>query len=137
MREIKFRCWDTSTEKMVKPTDVNHSDRCIVRPTKQGFRMLNGKESHFILMQYTGLEDKNGKEIYDGDILLYIAKKNSKKGRKKDEKHHWEILWNENGQWDMRRKEAKLQMRLGKRMSQGIDFEIIGNIYQNPELLKS
>ena len=61
MREIKFRAWDKETKKMSlypqlgfnNSVDINEQIRCC------------GKE----LMQYTGLKDKNGKEIYEGDIV--------------------------------------------------------------------
>lgn len=60
MREIKFRAWDTHLNKMI--------------PEKDGFylgsvysEIMGGDE--YPLMQYTGLKDKNGREIYEGDIV--------------------------------------------------------------------
>jgi len=59
MREIKFRAWDKDLHKMYnKWTVIPDDDR-----------------SH-ILMQYTGLKDKNGKEIYEGDIVKHKNGKN-------------------------------------------------------------
>lgn len=70
MREIKFRIWDKYNKEMIysdkggfviwmgKPNENNYGDMI-------GF----GKETEETLMQYTGLKDKNGAEIYEGDIV--------------------------------------------------------------------
>jgi len=73
MREIKFRAWD----KRNKRFQSFYQDKFhLVIMLDGGLRIQNGKgTSHdfnidnFILMQYTGLKDKNDKEIYEGDIL--------------------------------------------------------------------
>lgn len=69
--------------------------------------------------QFTGLKDKNGKEIYEGDILGYWGTTT------------WEVLW----------VEKKCAFRFGNYvlnfpMTECIKKEVIGNIYENPELLK-
>lgn len=59
MREIKFRAWAIASREMFYP-DAN-----------DGWEITNGKITplpNTVLMQYTGLKDKNGKEIYEGDI---------------------------------------------------------------------
>lgn len=76
-----------------------------------------------ILMQYTGLKDKNGKEIYEGDIC--------KNGDYESDAHAYnyrieEVVYNE--------KEASFS---GWNFNEdGMTCEVIGNIYENPELLQ-
>lgn len=68
MREIKFRAWDKEKKDWVKYFDylINHNGE-ILMLFEGDWEVV--KSERYILMQFTGLKDKNGKEIYEGDII--------------------------------------------------------------------
>ena len=86
-------------------------------------------------MQYTGLKDKNGKEIYEGDIISYKALKE----KRKDKIFRNVIEWaNYSGTlgWIIRGNDKRVYIPLNSNQVFNHNIEIIGNIYENPELLK-
>ncbi len=126
MREIKFRAWDEMHKKMLYEGDKELDyyamtfDGRIVTAADTDLVMADGAMAFLKLMQYTGLKDKNGTEIYEGDILV--------NGRNK-----WEVFWHIH-KWLLRHTE----LRQVKEIIQDIETcEVIGNIYENPELLKT
>lgn len=103
--------------------DGHHLSYCSDRPvfTKQG-----------TICQFTGLQDKNGKEIYEGDILMCIGERNDNKWRK----YYRKVLFN-NGAFGMTVPEYKCISALCNHVVNGkLNWEVIGNIYDNPELLE-
>jgi uncharacterized phage protein (TIGR01671 family) len=113
MREIKFRAWDGE---QMRTSFVVHNTN--------GYAMLENADDRlefrqeWKVMQYTGLKDKNGKEIYEGDVL---QKEKYESTRRIIERIP--VEWHEWGKWTI----ADLKTE---------NFEVIGNIYQNPDLLK-
>ena len=133
-REIKYRAWLKEEKKMVIVETIDFSEKSIQYLEKNEIIDTYLLRTKFLedidLMQYTGLKNKNGKEIYEGDILKY------------------------NFPYDGRLKHVSLVKFVETEASFGIKdryeneiplyriaannyFEVIGNIYENEELLKS
>jgi uncharacterized phage protein (TIGR01671 family) len=70
MKQIKFRVWDKKRKHMVYPDTMNNIMIAISGIVDYGLDSNNNLSNpDLILNQYTGLKDKNGKEIYEGDIV--------------------------------------------------------------------
>jgi len=137
-REIKFRAWDKGSEYM----HSNVQSAVYEDPDEwTEFNTVLGLE-RFEVMQYTGLKDKNGKEIYEGDILTSSEYPFQDDG---EYNYHGVVEWGEEEAAYYLTKHLANKNRRG--ISHGISemlgqedmstFEIIGNIYENPELLEA
>ena len=113
MRELKFRAWDDVEKRMYYGNTEQFDDML-------GFRFQHFETDKPVYMQYTGLKDKNSKEIYEGDIL----ESNHKLFR-------FEVIWSED--WAMFTVKGDSVEAL---IRWATYCEVIGNIYENPELLK-
>jgi len=125
MREVKFRAWDEENTKMLVQSPVDSHLRLM---TWTGSVYNNGKLMPYIMMQYTGLKDKNGKEIYEGDCLDGIYAKGSIEWCTKC--GGFMYIGNENGCLGCTRDLCPIDV-----VEDAHKYEIIGNIYENPELL--
>jgi len=100
-REIKFRVWN-DTEKLFVTIGMN------IRESSRFWDSLNVNDS-YIIQEFTGLKDKNSKEIYEGDIIKYPN------APYKD-------------QW------VQMLVEYPFTYKNMTDVEVIGNMFQNPEL---
>jgi uncharacterized phage protein (TIGR01671 family) len=135
MREIKFRAWDYKTEKMHKVLGITFHGHPTLTLGYKPIRKAWIEEAP--LMQYTGLKDKNGAEIFEGDILSYVElDEDSCMGAEKT--YVGSVIWLDEA--------AKFMFKhtSGRRIDLNFivgfylvhDVKVIGNIYQNPELLE-
>ena len=130
MRDIKFRCWDTENKEMLEVQELDYEDSYNGQPMIRTTMYSDYFDTEdMILMQYVGLKDKNGKEIYEGDIVKF---------RFKDDREEFPdligyieyqttftafIIMSNQGSFKIDITEIKF-------------IEVIGNIYKNPELLE-
>ena len=129
MREIKFRAWDRNNKKMLHNFLVSsNGDAFIIRdpmlPTGDdfGFTGMIPCIDSVNLMQFTGLHDKNGRELCESDIIYHTAYK---------QKYKIEFIPDAGGYVV---KSENHTCPLTAMCQQYL--EIIGNLYENPELLK-
>jgi len=120
MREIKFRAWDNQNDKMLFSKEHKWIGREEEFYPIRFERDQITHSDHYELMQYTGLKDKNGKEIYEGDILRWTQGAMTIQSP---------VQWADKGWFPF----VGGIYDLYKRVEEG---EIIGNIYENPDLLK-
>ncbi len=144
MREIKFRAWDKELESMLVGNNQYGSEEPGISLhllssgtfTRLWESLAIFKESErFTLMQYTGLKDKNGVEIYEGDVFHANTKGTDMQG---------EIYFKEGcfrmkyGYQNPKKDERKDYFLSSVILNDGAAvMEIIGNIYETPELLNT
>lgn len=148
MREIKFRVWDRCNGRMVDPRNIlkicmsrlNQEPYLIVYLRKWMNENREIKESdkcytnEFELMQYTGLKDKNGKEIYEGDIIYWKDLSKASDGTLED---NVVVFWDdEHLRWGAESLSAIGVYQKLYDYSDVDEIEVIGNIYENKELME-
>ena len=114
----KFRAWDKETKTMNGMAEIYRNRNQEIE--------LHPRDENIILMQSTGLKEKNGKEIFEGEIVDY-------KGRKAV------IKWHGSYASFIYRFVDELKERVSEWHPLFLayyHFEVIGNIYENPELLE-
>ena len=134
-KEIKLKAWDKIHQRMITEDEIT-----AIYPKSKTIEILGIRgtlcyvdyiqmrkkfESDVILLQFTGLHDKKGKEIYEGDIcivsLSYFDIKNEKS-----------VVIFHNGAFQF---QYGCERFFSKPYDAWDEVEVIGNIYENPELL--
>ena len=138
MRQIKFRAWVrdaymsySHTNKGLGYLEFSNDGSTIIGEDDGDQRYEN-----IPLMQFTNLLDKNGKEIYEGDVLLW---KCSKSGSKKEKLHIVVIEWGGDvgHSYSLTIYDNGEKWGTSKSYWNASDREIIGNIWENEELLEN
>lgn len=151
MRELKFRAWDRVKHKMlygVSPFNAHITDE-----NEPLLSLEYSKHDDCEFMQYTGIKDKNGKDVYDGDVIYsssYFKKKGGKRfvAQKPYRNPIAVIEWDddsgafsenqyENGEFQIGGFlfEATGEWESLKGTEKNV-IEVLGNIHENPELLE-
>jgi uncharacterized phage protein (TIGR01671 family) len=138
VREIKFRVWDGARHCFRNFNDLKFGARgvwAVVYYDPERGHVVQ-EMAHLQLMQYTGLHDRNGVEIYEGDILHYVAPPEHDDGSGGIETY--EVVWKDFGftaRWLQARWE-RAQWIENALHGAAEDMEVIGNVYEHPELLE-
>lgn len=140
MREIKFRAYDKHTKIMLPIVDIIKFTKSeainIMRDGAYGVGINIQYQPQIELMQFTGLHDKNGKEIYEGDVVKVNAHSYDF-GFEKDRIGEIRFIEGCFGFYKQLSEKEYLFNELSTESGYGEleYYEVIGNIYENPELL--
>ena len=130
-REIKFRAWHKALKKMFEPEELG-KDQLTLSVDGRGFINVNGGSAelskfytNMIPLQFTGLTDKNGKDIYVGDICRAMAGNGIEPNVEIAEIVEMDAYYT----W------CGAVMGCDELCQEDMILEVIGNIYKNPELI--
>ncbi len=118
MRTIKFRVWEPNAKEM-----IYNGVYCHVSLDHNGVMNCTGFPEDVIPLQYTGLKDKKGKDVFEGDIInIYVTEMIN-------EILKAEVIFND-GAFCIKYPDGNISAFVKN------EIEVIGNVYENPELLQ-
>ena len=122
----KFRAWDKRFSEFVEDFFASEDGKIYKKSTDTGYGIAISRETSdkVILMQSTGLKDKNGKEIFEGDVVKMSKDVYS-------EPTYYEVVRHRGGAYRLESKQHGCELWL-----RHTDCEVVGNIYENRELLE-
>ncbi|QAW40590.1 hypothetical protein ETL58_03495 [Bacillus subtilis] len=140
MRQIKFRAWHKKWDRLINDIFLGDSEVKFPIGNTSDILDINEEYSNLIFQQYTGLKDKNGREIYEGDG--FIAKHKSGKVHKGTVKYDLSFVFDIkdfeelfiNGVGAVK---TNRNFNIHSFVEWFDEFEVIGNIYEDPELLEA
>lgn len=121
----RFRAWDSAKKEMFKDTfAITESGQVVVVEQED---VMSPPDyvfvDHLVIMQSTGLFDKNNKEIFEGDIVLVL------------DSPYTVFYDNEKGSYRLKPHDDRWNVDYMSNFSHGGNFEVVGNIYENKEYL--
>lgn len=132
-REIKFRAWQKHHKYMFKPDYIDFVNNDVIIGENDG----DNRYENIPLMQYTGLKDKNGKEIFEGDICKVTYYNHSMPNSEIIQVVNYDL-----GTFSLKKQNSVSELE-DDRTNVPLYYcfapnkiEVIGNIYENHELLK-
>jgi uncharacterized phage protein (TIGR01671 family) len=121
-REIKFRAWHKKEKRMSPVNEYSQAQGWVHTPGEHGcYESWN--KGKYEIMQYTGLKDKNGKEIYEGDVVTHP-----------NHPHVYTVSFKDGAFGVGGMSFSELESEHSGTISS--EWEVIGNIYENIELLE-
>jgi uncharacterized phage protein (TIGR01671 family) len=120
-RKLKFRCWDKLAKQFTYP-DKGYQGHFILTLNGQFQNLQNGSGGdEYVVQQWTGLNDYENNNIYEGDIVRYELDGTV---------YTQTVGWGNNG-WEM----IDTRLYSTPLITNLPNFEVIGNIFEHPELL--
>ena len=122
----KFRAWDKRFSEFVEDFFVSEDGKIYKKTKDTGYGIAISRETSdkIILMQSTGIKDKNGKGIFEGDIVLVL------------DSPYTVFYDDERGSYRLKPHDDRWNVDYMSNFSHGGNFEVIGNIYENKEILE-
>ena len=120
----KFRAWDKELQTMLDVSLIDFKKGVLVGEHWEFGETNFMNFDEIVLMQSTGLKDKNGKEIFEGDIVKMAKDVYS-------EPTYYEVVRHRGGAYRLESKKHGCELWL-----RHTDCEVVGNIYENPEFLE-
>ena len=134
-RQLKFRVWDKLQERFTR-CDEGYQGHYVLSLKGEYHNLQNGSGGkEYVVQQYTGLLDKNGVEIYEGDILHYVF--DGASYPKEAEDKFLICKWDQSNAWFVFDESLDKQVDGYYWLEIKGRCEVIGNIFENPELLES
>ena len=128
---FKFRVWDKLAKRMIYPHNDNQQ-HFIIDLNGRFHNLQNGSGGDdYVIQQYTGLTDKNGKEIYEGDIVQYNQNSSY-------DNMDFIAKWSDDKLGFIFQSNSGEQLvNQTPHLNRFKHLEVVGNIFENPELLKT